>query len=130
MSDKNEAAAHPWKVTSTTFLLVWLAVTPYTDFRADHRNLVVSVLLGAAFGLMVALLCLGMIGQLRGWPAWINGRPGQMLRPPIGLTALWAGAGLGVIWGVTTGSFQLALIGLPLIALGLFCHLIKRSLLP
>ena len=131
MSDEDEAARHPWKATGTAFLFVWLAVTPYAYFRADHHNLLVSALIGVAIGLVVVLLILGFIGQLRGWPRWVSGRPGQVLGPPIALAALWAGAGIGiVIWGVTTGSSQLALVGLPLIALGLFWQLIKRSLLP
>jgi hypothetical protein len=131
MSDEDEVARHPWKATATAFLFVWLAVTPYAYFRADHRNLLVSALIGVALGLVVVVLVLGGIGQLRGWPGWVSGRPGQVLRPPIGLAVLWAGAGLGVlVWGATRGSFQLVLVGLPLIALAFFWYLIKRSLLP
>lgn len=95
------------------------------------RNLLVSALIGVALGLVVVVLVLGGIGQLRGWPGWVSGRPGQVLRPPIGLAVLWAGAGLGVlVWGATRGSFQLVLVGLPLIALAFSWYLIKRSLLP
>jgi hypothetical protein len=112
------------------FLLAWLFFAPYSYFRWDHRNLAVSALLGAGFGLIVASLCLFGIGQRRGWPAWVSGPPESVPRLPIDLSVLWTGAGLGiVIWGATRGSLQLALVGLPLIALGLFWRLIKSSLM-
>jgi hypothetical protein len=128
MSDEDEAALHPWKATSIAFSIVWLTVTAYTYFRVDHHNPVVSGLIGACFGLLVALGILWQIGQLRRWPAWINGRQGQVLRSPLSLTALWPGVGLGIVlWGLASGRFQLALVGLPLIALGCVWYFIKRS---
>lgn len=128
LTDWDEAARHPWKTTGAMFLLTWLFVTPFSYFRWDHHNLALSALGGGAIGLIVVSLCLLGIGQRRGWPAWISGPPGYVPRPPIDLSVLWAGAGVGiVIWGGTKGSLQLALIGLPLIALGLFWRLIKRS---
>jgi hypothetical protein len=90
---------------------------------------VVAALVGAGLGLVVATMTIGQLGLLRGWPTWISGRPGQALRPPIGLTVLWPSVGLGIVlWGVTRGSLQLALVGLPLIALGGFWYLIKRNM--
>jgi hypothetical protein len=131
MSDEDEAARHPWKTMLTMFAIGWLFATPYSYYRWDHRSIVVSVIVGCGFGLLLASFAIAWVGQLRGWPVWISGRPGQIPRPPLDLAVLWAGAGLGiVIWGATTGSLPLALVGLPLIALGLFWHLIKRSLLP
>jgi hypothetical protein len=129
LSDMDEAARHPWRVSLTVFLGMWLVVTPYSYFRWDHRSLVVSAIVGSGFGLLVVLICLSGIGQLRGWQGWISGEPGRMPRLPLDLSVLWAGAGVGiVVWGATRGSLQLALVGLPLIALGLFWRLIKRSL--
>ena len=130
LTDWDEPARHPLKTTATALLVVSLFVGPYSYFRWDHRNLAVSALIGVGFGLIVASLCLFGIGQRRGWPAWVSGPPGSVPRPPVDLSVLWTGAGIGiVIWGATKGSLQLALAGLPLIALGLFWHLIKRSVL-
>jgi len=118
------------KTAGAMFSLAWLFFTAFGYFRWAHHDLVLSALGGAAFGLIVVTLCLVGIGQRRGWPPWVSGRPGYVPRLPVDLSVLWTGAGIGiVIWGATKGSLQLALVGLPLIALGLFWHLIKRSVL-
>lgn len=94
-------------------------------------SLVGSAAVGCGFGLLVVMVLLAVIGQTRGWPTWATGKKGQMPRVGFGVAYLWGGAGAAiVVWGVSTGSLKLALVGLPLIALGLFWHLIKRSLLP
>jgi hypothetical protein len=128
MSDENEAARHPWKATTTMWVIGSLFFGIYSYFRWDHRNMLVSALIGSCFGLLLAALAIGRIGQIRGWPAWIGGREGDSLRTPVGLAVLWPGIGLGiVIWGATSGSLPLALAGLPLIALGAAWYLIKHS---
>ena len=130
MTDTNEAVRHPWKATSTTFVLVSIFCACY-GYARWALSLVLSAAVGCGFGLLVVALLLAVIGQSRGWPAWATGKKGQMPRVGFGVAYLWGGAGAAiVVWGVATGSVKLALVGLPLIALGLFWHLIKRSLLP
>ncbi len=130
MTDTNEAVRHPWKATSTTFLLVSTFSGVY-GYARWGLSLVGSAAVGCGFGLLVVMVLLAVIGQTRGWPTWATGKKGQMPRVGFGVAYLWGGAGAAiVVWGVSTGSLKLALVGLPLIALGLFWHLIKRSLLP
>jgi hypothetical protein len=128
MSDEDEAARHPWKTTTTMWLVGFLFFGAYSYLRWDHRDVFVSVLIGTGFGLLLALFTIGRIGHLRGWPDWIGGRDGDSTRTPIGLAVLWPGVGLGIlIWGATSASLPLALVGVPLIALGGVWYLIKRS---
>jgi hypothetical protein len=128
LTDRDEAARHPWRTIGAMFLLAWVFFTVFGYFRWTHHDLALAALGGGAFGLIVVTMCLFGIGQRRGWPAWVSGRPGYVPRPHVDVGVLWAGMGLGIaIWGATTGSLQRVLVGLPLIALGLFWGLIKRS---
>ena len=127
MTDWDEAARHPWKATSTTFVFIWVVVAAY-GYARWGLSLLLSAVVGCGFGLLVVMLLLAVIGQARGWPTWVSGVKGQMPRVGFGIAYLWGGAGAAiVVWGVATGSVKLALVGLPLIALGLFWHLIRRS---
>jgi hypothetical protein len=82
MTDEYEGARHPWKLTATTFSVIWLAVTPYSYYRWADRNLLAAALVGTGFGLMMSILVLAKIGQLRGWPTWIVGRGDGVSLPP------------------------------------------------
>jgi hypothetical protein len=76
----------------------------------------------------LAGLALAKIGQLHGWHPSLVGLPGSRLVRVPAMDLVLAGAGLGIVgFGAARGSLTLALVGGPLIALGVFWALLKRS---
>lgn len=125
--DMSEAARHPWKACTAVFVLGWMCFAPFAYLRWV-TSVGVSVAVGAGFGSLLGATVLGKIAQIRHWPTWFVRRTGNPVRLPIGGDLLWVGAGVGVVLaGLSRGSLQLALIGLPLIALGAVWYLIKRD---
>jgi hypothetical protein len=116
MTDEYEGARHPWKLTATTFSIIWLAVTPYAYYRWAHRNLFAAALVGTGFGVVMSILVLAKIGQLLGWPTWIVGQGDGLLLPRDPQTPLRGSGRLVFRWHfvVLCCVIALALLGVAL----------------
>lgn len=130
MHDWAEAARNPVRALTTAFLLGWLGAAPYVYYRMTDHNVVLAALFGTMIGLVLTVSSVAQIARLRGWPQFVAGELRPVFRIWLSMSTIFIGAGLATATaGAAREDLELSLIGLPLVALGVLWHLIKRSTL-
>jgi hypothetical protein len=120
--DDDEVAQHPLRTLALMFLFGLVGGGGIGYFNTG-RSPTWAVIFGITAGVILDYIAWKSLRDKR-WPQRRRTRR-------FGIEFVWIGIGGAiVIAGLATGNPQFALVGLPLIALGLFWRLIKRSLPP